>query len=408
MSVLRIYFSSQWRDSASTCAWALCEESGAVLQTGSGTLASLPKGKECIGILAPERTVFLSVKTPPGARRQWKTALSFLAEDQTLPDPEDNHVVLCGAAEQGRVFLAVTDRAWMRRIVEACRASGLQLRRVLSESTLLPLAGTGWRMVWDGAGGFIRTGAYSGLALDTGDADTPPVALRLLLEKPEMRPDKITVSVMAGASGAVASLPGWANFPVPLADGGQWDWRRAAIPADAPNLLAGELAPPARPLEWWPKLRPAAYIALALLLVEAVGSNLHWAQLAGERKSLQHDMTLSFRKAFGNDAVMENAPLQMQRNMAAIRHAAGLEADNDFFPMMQAASRALARLPRGSVRELHFASGKLRVQVNIPGASDLDTLLAGLRDAGLEVHAETHNAGNALNCKLTIKLPGAS
>lgn len=408
MSVLRIYFSSQWRDSASVCAWALCEESGAVVQTGSGTLASMPKGNECIGIVAPERTVFLDVNAPPGARRQWKTALSFLAEGQTLPDPEENHVVQCGVPEHGRVHLAVMDRAWMRRIVEACRASGLQLRRMLSETMLLPLAGAGWRLAWDGAGGFIRTGAHSGLALDTGDAGTPPVALRLLLDQPETRPDKITVNVMPGASGAAASLPSWANFPVPLAEGGQWDWRRADIPADASNLLAGELAPPSRPMEWWPKLRPAIYIVLALLLVEVVGYNLRWALLASEAKSLHHDMTLSFRKAFGNEAAIENAPLQMQRNIAGIKHAAGLETDSDFLPMMQAAANALSRLPRGSVREMHFADGKLQVMVQVPATPVLDTLLAGLRDAGLAVHAETQSAGKALGCKLTIRLPGAS
>lgn len=408
MSILRIYFSSQWRDSATPCAWALCEESGAVVQTGSGTLAAMPKGNECIGIVAPERTLFLAVKAPPGARRQWKTALSLLAEGQTLPDPEENHVVQCGAPEHGSVCLAVTDRAWMRRMVEACRASGLQMRRVVSETMMLPLAGAGWRMVWDGTGGFIRTGTYSGLALDAGDMDTPPVALRLLLEKPEMRPEKITVSVMPAVSGAVPALPNWGNFPVPLAEGGQWDWRRAAIPDDAPNLLAGELAPPSRPMEWWPRLRPAAYIVLALLLVEVAGSNLRWALLASEKRSLQNEMTLSFRKAFGSEAALVNPPLQMQRKIAEIRHGAGLEADDDFLPMMQASAHALARLPRGSVRELHYSGGRLDVQLDVSGAPELAALLAGLQDAGLEVHSETHGTGKTLSCKLTIKLQGAT
>ena len=57
MSMLRIYFSGQWRDSASLCPWALCDETGAVLQSGIDPLASMPKTRECIGIAAPERVL---------------------------------------------------------------------------------------------------------------------------------------------------------------------------------------------------------------------------------------------------------------------------------------------------------------------------------------------------------------
>lgn len=409
MSILRIYFSSQWRDSASVCHWALCEDSGAVLQSGAGALASMPKAKECIGIIAPERTLLLSVKTPPGSRRQWKAALPFLAENQTLPDPEENHVVLGGVSESGQASLVITDKAWLRRILEACRTAGLPLRKVAPEVLLPALAQSGWTLVWNGSGGFVRSGASAGMALDAGDTETPPVALQLMLNNSAIpRPDKIKVRLTPGLSGMETAMPHWENFPVPLAADEAWDWRRSPIPPEAANLLAGELAPPSRPQEWWPKFRPAVYILLAVLFVEMLGSNLQWAELAHEQKSLKSAMDLSFRKAFGNEVALVNAPLQMQRDIADIKHGAGLEDDSDFIPLMNLSARALGKLPVGAMRELHYESGRLEVEVNTTTAIELDALQAGLRNSGLAVRADTHSAGNGYNSKLTIQLAAAS
>jgi general secretion pathway protein L len=410
MSILRIYFSSQWRDNASSVPWALCEDSGAVVQSGTGVLASMPKAGECVGILAPERVLFVNVKTPPGSRRQWKTALPFLAEGQTLPEPEENHVVLAAATGDGQAALAVADKGWLRRVADACRTAGLPLRSAVPEVLLPPLGKSAWVLVWNGTGvgngfsGFVRSGACAGMALDAGDGANPPVALRLLLNDAATQPGGIDVRLMAGAE----AMPGWENFPVPLSAGDPWDWRRAPIPADVPNLLSGELAPPSRPQEWWPRLRPAALILLALLFVEMLGANLHWAALAHEESTLKQSMELAFRKAFGNEAAMVNAPLQMRRNMADIKHGAGLEDDNDYFPLLDLSARALARLPVGSVRELHFEGGQLEVEVNAAGAADLDALQAALRNSGLAVRADTHGAGSCFSSRITIRLAASS
>ena len=245
MSVLRIYFPAQWHDSASACPWALCEESGAVLQSGTGSLASMPKAGECIGILAPERTLFLSVKAPPGSRRQWKAALPFLAEGQTLPDPEENHVVLAAEPSGGQLPLAIADKGWLRRIADACRTAGLPLRKIVPEALLPALPKSGWVVVRDGTGGFVRTGTSSAMALDAADGANPPVALHLLLNHAAAaQPGKINVRFMPGASsGADAALPRWENVAVPLEQGEPWVWRRASIPADVPNLLLAILRP---------------------------------------------------------------------------------------------------------------------------------------------------------------------
>ncbi len=407
MSTLRIYFSGSWRDTSSPCPWALCDETGAVLQSGNDPLSAMPKGKECIAIAAPDRVLSVGVRLPPGPRRRWQAALPFVAEEHTLPDPEDNHVVPSRALADGRTMLAIVDKPWLGRIVEACRTANLPLRRMTPETFLLALAPGVWTLVWDGSSGFVRTGSANGMALDNGDMDTAPLVLRLSLNSAQAAlPEKIEVRFPQHVPEARRILPQWNGLPSAISAGPAWDWRREPIPADALNLLWGDFAPRARISEWWPKLRPAALILLAALGVEAIGANIEWAMLAHEKKTLTQDMERSFRTAFGEAGTLINAPLQMQRNLAELRHRAGLPDDGDFLPLLDAAAPALAALPAGSVRGLHYESGRLDVDLKLARSSDFRELRERLQHKGLGVRmSDIRDAGDAAESRLTL-LPG--
>lgn len=411
MSILRIYFSSTWRDSTSPCPWALCDEGGAVLQSGNAPLAALPKTRECIAIAAPDRVLSISAKLPPGSRRRWQEALRFVAEEFTLPDPESNHVVPGPALADGRRMLAVVDKPWLKRIVEACRTANLSLRRMVPETFLPPVKPGTWALVWDGGGGFVRTGSASGMALDNGNADIAPLALRLSLNSarnssPPSHPEKIEVCFPQHVPEAQRILPKWDILPTRLAAASAWDWQHAPIPADALNLLWGDLAPRTKISELWPQFRPLALIMLAVLGVETIGANIEWATLAQEKKMLAQDMERSFHTAFGEGHTLVNAALQMQRNLAELRHTVGLSDDGDFLPLLDAAAPTFAALPAGSVRGLHYESGRLDADLKLPGGNDFQTLRQRLQNKGLGVQlGDIHDAGNGAEARLTL-LPG--
>lgn len=383
MNILRVYFSGTWRDSASLCPWALCDEAGTILQSGNDQLASLPKGHECIAIIASDRVLFISAKLPPGSRRRWQAALPFVAEEYTLPDPEENHVVPGLVEADGRVMLAVVDKPWLKRIVEACSVANLQLRRMVPETLLPVLAPETWTLVWDGNSGFVRTGT-SGMALDDGDVDNAPLALRLNSTRVSL-PKNCEVRFPQHVPEAQRILPQWHDLPVTFAAGPVWDWRRVPIPAGTLNMLWGDFMPRARISEWWPKLRPAALILLAALGVETIGANIEWAMLTNEKKSLMHDMERSFRTAFGESGTLVNAPLQMQRNLAELRHGAGLSGDGDLLPLLDVAAPVLAALPAGSMRGLHYEPGRFDVHIKLGRSDDFKSLLQHLKNKGLTV-----------------------
>ena len=403
MSVLRIYFSSQWCDSTSSCPWALCDEQGALLQSGVSAIAALPKGHECIAIVAADRVLNIAVTLPPGGRRRWQAVLPFVAEEFTLTDPEDNHVVPGLALADGRRMLAVIDKSWLTRILDAARNANLSLRRMLAESLLPPLAADSWTLVWDGSSGFVKTGAASGMALDAGDGSTSPLALRLSLDAAPQLPKKIELRFTLDVLTEQRNMPHWPDLQMPLVGGTDWDWRRAVIAEDALNLLWGNFAPRAKIQEWWPKLRPAGLLLLALLAVEMVGSNIEWAMLAGEQRLLAKDIQRTFRQTFGEAVTLVNAPLQMQRSLAELRHVAGLPDTGDFLPLLDLASSALARLPAGSVAGMHYEAGRLDIDVRLANRADFSALKQSMQRSGLGVRiGEIRDLGNAVEARLTL------
>ncbi len=407
MSMLRIYFSSEWRDSASPCPWALCDEQGAMLQSGTAPLAALPKGHDCVAIVAADRLLNVAATLPPGGRRRWQAVLPFVVEEFTLTDPEDNHVVLGPALADGRRMLVVMDKPWLKRFVDAAHNAKLSLRRMVAETFLPVLKEGSWTLVWDGSSGFVKTDAASGIALDVGDANSSPLALRLSLDSAPQLPKKIELRFSHNVATEQRNMPQWGDVQTQLVAGADWDWRRAAIPEDALNLLWGDFTPRAKIQEWWPKLRPAAYLLLALLAVEIVGSNLEWAILVNEKSRVSREMQRTFRTTFGDTVTLVNAPLQMQRNLAELKHAAGVPDSGDFLPLLNLASYTLASLPAGSVAGMHYEAGRLDIDIKLARKADFAALKQSMQRSGLGVRmGEIRDLGNGAEARLSLLSEG--
>lgn len=341
-------------------------------------------------------------RTPPLAPRP-----ALLAEEHTLSDPEENQVVPGAPAGAQRLALYITSKAWLRQIAEACRSANLPLRKALPEISLLPVPVDSWTVVWNGRDGFVCTAPSKGIALDVGDAQSPPLVLQLSLEIAPA-PARIELRFPADMPPEQRMLPSWQDLSPALTEGKDWDWRSAPIPPHAPNLLWGELAPPARPLEWWPRLRPAALLLGAMLVVEMAGTNLQWAMLSWEKRSLSRAMEQSFRQTFGNAAAVANAPLQMQRNLAELRHGTGSPDQGDFLPLLDGASRLAANLPVGAMREMHYENGRLDLEIRLNSIAEANALKNRCQATGANVHADIRDTGNGVNVTLTLRQGAAT
>lgn len=399
---LRIHLTAHWQDAASPCAWSLLDDAGNLRDSGNGTLASMPQSDEATVIVAADRVLATAAVLPKIKRSKLETALPFALEDSLIDDVGEAHVTTGAKLADGRTVLYTLNKSWLTRFLAASTAAKLRVRRIVPEFCLLPMRANEWSVAWDGAQGFLATAHNQGGALDSGDDGRAPVGLQLRLQQ------EPPAALRLFALGSEIQAPSWGIGVPVICEQQSFDWRKAEIPADAPNLLWGKFAPPPRISEFLPWLRPALMAALLLFGVEVAITNLEWALLAHEKRQLVNGMTETFRETFGADATIVDAPLQMRRNIARLRHGAGVSDDADFSPLLDKFSAAAASVPGSNLRTLRYDDGKLDIEMTLADAGALETLRQRIAENGLTVQVtDTQDSGGAMSAQLRVSAGGA-
>ena len=386
MSLLRVRASLA--DLPLRCAWSLLED-GREPVTGEGEFAQLPRRATRIQLLLPAAEVLITrASLPPAARRHAGSVLAYALEEQTAGEPDANQVSWLGNPGDADV-LAVTDKARLARWLDAFEAAGLGVPEVHCETLLLPLSEKEWSLAWDGSEGIVRTSLLEGSATDCGDAHTPPLSLRLMLEEARARgeaPASIALHAAIGVTAGVATPDpdAWQRaLGIPLRLAGSWDWRTASPQAGvrlaqrqrrwriAPGVLA--------------RLRPAAWIVGAALAMHAAALVADWAALAQSQRALHEAMTARFRATFPDAVAVVDPVLQMRRKLAEARHAAGRTDRGDFLPMFELVAAAAQDLPAGTLRVVAYEGERMSLELSGADEAGLRRMLQRLRDAGLHV-----------------------
>ena len=392
MSVLRI----RCRLSAEPleCEWVLLE-GGSESARGAGLLRDAPKHAQSLELVIAAADVFITcVNLPPKARRRAGSTLAYAVEEETLGDPEAQHVTWLGKRD-GSDVLAVVDRAGLERWLAALASAYDAPCAVYCETLLLPLRPARWSLAWDGAEGFLRTGELEGAATDAGDRNAPPLAFLLVLDQAAARgamPEEI--AIYTTARDAEPDLGAWEEkLRVPLYAAGEWDWRTAAA-ADSARIAQdqGRVRALSRVAT---RLRPAAWIAGAALALHLLALAADWSWLANEQRALRGQMEARFRTAFPEAVAVVDPVLQMRRKLADMRHAANQADHADFLPMMGHVAAAAKDLPAGALRLVTYDRGKLTMQLGAADDAAVQRIAGRLRDAGLRVNVELGSSRSA-------------
>jgi general secretion pathway protein L len=350
----------------------------------------LPPGTARVLLVVPAAQVLITrAKLPHGARRRAGSMLAFAVEESSAAEPDANQVTWLGERD-GADLLAVLDKRGLERWREALQAAGVRSHEVRAESLLLPIAPGEWSLAWNGAEGFVRCGPFEGAATDGGDAASPPLALRMLLEEAATRGARPeAIALYAIAAGAAPDFAAWqAVLGIPLRDAGAWDWR--TTPEQAGVSLAPTRGRWRMDAALLASLRPAAWIVGAALAVHGVALVVDWAQLAAEQRALRAQMEARFRGAFPEAVAVTDPALQMRRQLAAARHRAGLPDGGDFTPMIEKVVLGLKALPAGGLRIVSYESGRMILELGAIDEPLLRSTAAQLAQAGL--HAQVSGA----------------
>ena len=388
--------------------WANLGKGGEVLAAGTGNLAQPPVKGECEVVLASDLVTLDAVATPPSQQKRLGSALRFLAEDLALPDPEQLHVAATPGPAKSSLCLAIVDRQWLRSLLAKLEGAGLLAVSAYPESLLPALELHTWTVVTRGDEGFARTGDNLAIALDRAGENAAPAALQLALEQARAEgagPQAIVVRPVRGTS--PPDVHAWsAALGVPMEAGPEWHWA-GAHQRPGIELLQGEFAARRGTAPWLQRLRPAAIMAVALLVLSSVAIAIDWGAKARERRLLVEEMRTVYRETFGASAVIVDPPLQMGRSLAELRQQAGYAGRGDFLVLLRIFAEDIRDPVRHRIESLAFENAALSVTLRhtlgLAPAALAKELRAKPIPQGYEARVEEASGSGTVTLRLQLK-----
>lgn len=339
----------------------------------SAPAALLPdpgRAGERVAVVPARALSWQRVTLPPGAGTQaprLRAVLEGLLEERLLDDPAALHFALEPGARPGTpAWVAVCDRAWLRAALQALEAAGRPVQRVVPEFAPGPGA--------SGASEYFALGTPDDAQL-VATAQGPdqavvvlplsPMALQLTgamaeAEQPAaVRAEPAVAALTEQMLGRPAVLYTASQRALDAARG-EWDLAQFDLASSSRTRALRKAGSTLGTFARAPQWRAARWALGVLVATQLVGLNA-WAWQ--ERQALeakQAGVRAALTQTFPQVKVVVDAPVQMERELAQLRQAAGSVSPRDLEPMLAAAGAAL---PPGQLpTALDYSAGDLRLR----------------------------------------------
>lgn len=400
------------------------QAAGQLLREGYAPIAELPPAERLVLIMAASDVLLTDASVPPLAPARLKLALPNLVEDVLATDAQPCHIAVGpaldappGKAASGsrRRLLMVTDRAWLRAVLDAFAEHRHRRRHVLPAQLCLPLP--------------VTAAADATADAPTADAADTTAKAALALEATTLN-TATSLFEMEGVSAPAVRSRNWqltvrssehAGYGLLLGADALGTWQELAPAGEwyaSPEALAQVAPPGAHPLDWqvWiegaqaslrdPSLDLAQFefaqgradrwnlkawrlplaLAAGLVVVQLIGLNVHWLLLHQEEQRLVAGQEQTLRSAFPQIPVVIDPPLQMRRQVEQLRLASGRSTPDDFLPLADRFGQAAKRLAPDALLALEYRERTLFATLK-PG-TDTDALRSAARQSGLAMEAD--------------------
>lgn len=351
---------------------------------GSAQAALLPLprrgGTEVVAVVPAAKLSWHRVVLPKGstaASPRLRSVLEGLLEDQLLDEPEALHFALPPQVRAGvPVWVATCDRAWLRDAMQALDAAQRPVARIVPEfapqgEPVLYALGDPQQPV------LVLAGSEGVITLPL-----TAQALSLLPSLPESTRCVAEPAVAALAEQVLQHRPELQQAPQRWLHAAQSDWDlaqfefsrsgRARAMKTIGTAWADLLAAP----QW----RAARWGAVLLVALNLLGLNA-WAWR--ERATLD-DKRVAMRQiltgTFPHVKVAVDPPVQMAREVAALRQTTGTVSSRDLEAMLGALSSA--PLPQRPAAAIEYASGELRVRGIASNQDEAGPIVSALAGQG--------------------------
>lgn len=390
MSSLLVSLPLEPATSATEWAYAATPDGRTLADHGKSPAALLPlprgAGAEVVALVPAQALSWHRVVLPkgmaPGTPRL-RAALEGLLEEELLDETEAVHLALQPGARAGEsAWVAICDRAWLRNALQLLEAAGRGATRIVPE--FAPEGAAALAVIGDPEQPMVVASSEDGvLVLPLSSA-----ALPLLPDLPEEAP-RFTEPAVAGLAEQLLQRKltlqqapqRWLQAARTRWDLAQFEFASSSRTRALKKLAAG----------WGEVLRgaawqPARWAAALLVAVNLAGLNA-WAWK--ERASLEDKreaVRRTLKETFPQVRVIVDAPVQMEREVAALRQQTGVASARDLDALLGALAVAL---PAGRTpAALEYGNGELRARGLALSAEDVRGVASQLRPLGYAATAE--------------------
>jgi general secretion pathway protein L len=384
MSALIVLLPAQPVGPSTEFEYVLTLDGSNVQSRGSTQAALLPApggaGAEVVALVPPAMISWHKVELPKGTAAgspRLRIVLEGLLEDQLLDEPESLHLALQPHARAAApLWVAACDRAWLRSAVQALEAAGRPPSRIVPEfapegEPVLHALGDPQQPL------LVVSGSQGVTALPLSSH-----ALPLLPALSEQTPFMAEPAVAALAEQVLHRQPVLQQAPQRWLQSAQsaWDLAQFEFSSSGRARAFKKLGTAWADLLAAPQWRAARWGVLLLVAANLLGLNA-WAwrersALDDKRAAIRRTLTQTFPQV----KLVVDPPVQMEKEVAALRQLTGSTTARDLEAMLAALSTTA---PTGrSAAALEFSGGELRVKGLASSPDEARMVGAGLKSRG--------------------------
>lgn len=384
MSALIVVLPPHPASAATEFTYVVTTDGASVARHGAAQAAVLPAsaraGSEVVALVPATMLSWHRVDLPRGVTPRTprlRAVLEGLLEDRVLDEPETLHFALQpDARAEAAVWVATCDREWLKGALQLLEGAGRPVSRIVPE--FAPQAVPALYAMGDPEDARLVVTSREGVT-------ALPLAAAALAALPSLPEDTTCIAEPAVAKLAEQVLQQQPILQQPAdrwvrAAQSNWDLAQFDLSSSGRARVYKKLATLWSDMLAAPEWRPARWGAVALVVLNLVGLNAWaWRERAAidaKREAMQRTLTQTFPSV----KVVVDAPVQMEREIAALRQATGATSGRDLEAMLGALAMALP--PQNTIGAMDYANDELRVRGLTLGPDEARNLAAAMKTRG--------------------------
>ena len=362
---------------------------------GRTSAALLPPSGEVVAVVDVRTLSWHSLELPKGSvgvrgaqqTPRLRAILEGLLEERVLDEPQELHFALSPQAKpDAPVCVAACERAWLKSALLNLEGVGRAAARVVPEfAPDITAATPAWHVIGSPEHALLVREGPQGVSVLPLDAGSVALALQ----------SEVSGTALLAEPAVAALAEQWFKRPAQLQQSAQrwlvaaqsdWDLAQFDLVSSGGQRTFKKIGQAWRNLLQAPQWRALRWGAVALVLVQLLGLNL-WAwheksSLQAQRAAISDVLT----QTFPGVKLVVDAPLQMERELAALRQATGSSSGGDLETMLGALGTV--RPANRTVSGIEFSAGEARFKGLQLTSEETSNVSARLKALGYSARAE--------------------